>query len=598
MSSIAQKIDFTMLSDDEPETCELSINSMSSDELLPAVDGVSPPPAARLFHPPSMTSSPRRPLSRLPAPLCRDGPHHPLSAGQTPAAPKPTSRLARDRLSSTSPSPPYKRIKGEPPHYTRVGQRFEGLHLGDVPTTPRTLLEDCMMPPQAPRDLNANSLLRSRPDMRKVLARTRPGRDRDRAAAVNVNPFTPKNRAASERKRHRDSVSGADGSLLSVSTDCSMDEGEPEEPVPAKRLALSDANVSRLDHEFVLQEEVGCGQFGQVFRCTNRLDGCTYAIKRSRKPVAGSSHERSALNEVYAHAVLGKHQYIVRYYSAWAENNHMLIQNEFCTRGSLAALLEKHRAAGTLLPEAQIKRMILHVARGLRYIHSMHLCHLDLKPGNIFLTDNELYSGERRAGSRLAEDDASVVSSDDGFDEDLAEEDDEIIYKIGDFGHVTSQEERQVEEGDCRYMPREILVEDYECLAKADMFALGLTALECACGQPLPKNGEPWQALRDGIVPPLPGFSEDLRRLIQLLIDPDRARRPTAAELLVHPCLQPASCRSRAQLRRQLNAERLENQLLRSQLADLSSTHCSPERGGGGRRAIGRGTPRSRSTTF
>ena len=86
----------------------------------------------------------------------------------------------------------------------------------------------------------------------------------------------------------------------------------------------------------------------------------------------------------------------------------------------------------------------------------------------------------------------------------------------GDFGHVTSQEERQVEEGDCRYMPREILIEDYECLAKADMFALGLTALECACGQPLPKNGEPWQALRDGVVPPLPGFSEDLRRLIQV----------------------------------------------------------------------------------
>ena len=70
-----------------------------------------------------------------------------------------------------------------------------------------------------------------------------------------------------------------------------MDEGESEEPVPTKRLALSDANVSRLDHEFVLQEEVGSGQFGQVFRCTNRLDGCTYAIKRSRKPVAGSSHE-------------------------------------------------------------------------------------------------------------------------------------------------------------------------------------------------------------------------------------------------------------------------------------------------------------------
>ena len=36
------------------------------------------------------------------------------------------------------------------------------------------------------------------------------------------------------------------------------------------------------------------------------------------------------MNEVYAHAVLGKHPHVVRYYSAWAENDHMFIQNEFC----------------------------------------------------------------------------------------------------------------------------------------------------------------------------------------------------------------------------------------------------------------------------
>lgn len=37
-----------------------------------------------------------------------------------------------------------------------------------------------------------------------------------------------------------------------------------------------------------------------------------------------------ALNEVYAHAVLGAHIHVVRYFSAWAEDNHMIIQNEFC----------------------------------------------------------------------------------------------------------------------------------------------------------------------------------------------------------------------------------------------------------------------------
>ena len=41
-------------------------------------------------------------------------------------------------------------------------------------------------------------------------------------------------------------------------------------------------------------------------------------------------HRPAALREVCAHAVLGSHQHLVRYYSAWAEDNHMLIQNEFC----------------------------------------------------------------------------------------------------------------------------------------------------------------------------------------------------------------------------------------------------------------------------
>lgn len=152
-----------------------------------------------------------------------------------------------------------------------------------------------------------------------------------------------------------------------------------------KRLALQESNITRYEKEFVELKLLGVGEFGLVYQCLNRLDGCIYAIKRSIKPVAGSSFEKISLNEVYAHAVLGKHDNVVRYYSAWAENNHMLIQNEYCNGGSLQSLLQKR-----ILNEAELKILLLQVAEGLKYIHSHNLVHMDIKAGNIFITKPQI----------------------------------------------------------------------------------------------------------------------------------------------------------------------------------------------------------------
>lgn len=75
---------------------------------------------------------------------------------------------------------------------------------------------------------------------------------------------------------------------------------------------------------------------------------------------------RKALNEVFAHAVLGKHENVVRYFTAWAEDKHMLIQNEFCNGGSLQDAIEKHRANGTCFSESEVRLILLHLAEGLR----------------------------------------------------------------------------------------------------------------------------------------------------------------------------------------------------------------------------------------
>jgi len=43
---------------------------------------------------------------------------------------------------------------------------------------------------------------------------------------------------------------------------------------------------------------------------------------------------------------------------------------------------------------------------------------------------------------------------------------------------VTSVSNPTVEDGDCRYLPKEILNDDYENLTKSDVFSLGLTMYE------------------------------------------------------------------------------------------------------------------------
>ncbi|XP_052867400.1 wee1-like protein kinase [Anopheles cruzii] len=329
-----------------------------------------------------------------------------------------------------------------------------------------------------------------------------------------------------------------------------------------KRLALQDSNISRYDKEFIQLALLGEGEFGQVYQCLNRLDGCIYAIKKSIRPVAGSAFEKTALNEVYAHAVLGKHDNVVRYYSAWAENNHMLIQNEYCNGGSLQTVLQER-----CLNESELRTLLLHIAEGLKYIHSNELVHMDLKAGNIFLSKTPLRAAGCSMGSYVS---AATDYADDGFEDvyDDLENEFLVTYKIGDLGHVTSMNDPQVEEGDCRYMAREILHEDNSNLAKADIFSLGITLYEAGGGGPLPKNGTGWHQLRNGQFPDLPGIGREFNDLIKKMMHPNPEKRPSSTTIFNHPVLSPIDSKTKAQLNLELSMERQKNEVLLRKLKE------------------------------
>jgi wee1-like protein kinase len=98
------------------------------------------------------------------------------------------------------------------------------------------------------------------------------------------------------------------------------------------------------------------------------------------------------------------------------------------------------------MDEKCLRKILLHIANGLTFIHTKNLVHLDIKPDNIFISINEELMAEKN-----------------------------IIYKIGDLGHVTDIYDPFVEEGDSRYLAREVLQQKYQCLPKADVFSLALT---------------------------------------------------------------------------------------------------------------------------
>ncbi|XP_056907629.1 wee1-like protein kinase [Takifugu flavidus] len=493
----------------------------------------------------------------LGSPAHLQSPRSSVSFSNCSPSPRKASRLYRG-----SPERPYTQDEGEgssspvpdcpdtPPHKT-----FRKLRLFDTPHTPKSLLSRARG--------STGSSSRRVALFKNVEASgksTKDGSRRQQTPQVNFNPFTPDSlliQSVTQQRINRKRSHWND----SCGEDMEASDGEGEEEVvpPSKRITMMESNMmSRYASEFLELEKIGCGEFGAVFKCVKRLDGCIYAIKRSKKPLAGSVDEQNALREVYAHAVLGQHPHVVRYYSAWAEDDHMLIQNEYCNGGTLSDVIAENYRRLSYLSELELKDLLLQVAGGLKYIHSTSLVHMDIKPSNIFISRK------------------SVPSCDDCEEEDGLTT--SVVYKIGDLGHVTRANNPQVEEGDSRYLANEVLQEDYSNLTKADVFALALTVISASGAEPLPTNGDKWHEIRQGKLPPIPQvLSQDFLGLLKLMIHPDPSRRPSASDLIKHPVLLTAARMSADQLRIELNAEKFKNALLQKELKKAQLARAAAE---------------------
>ncbi|XP_060877709.1 wee1-like protein kinase 2 [Metopolophium dirhodum] len=358
---------------------------------------------------------------------------------------------------------------------------------------------------------------------------------------VSVNPFTPTGIAILKNRKKRVTGSNEDDDddqhlritgpedrddCLSLGQCTPPDNKSPGtvHPSVVRRLvdsgkmtnvSIRELQTSRFNEEFRIDEYIATGSFGVIYKCTNLFDGIPYAIKKIKQTVHRSP-EYLVRKEVYANSVFGRHPNLVSYFTAWYERGHIYIQTEFCHGGTLERMI--HESDHAFCDNA-LRRLLWHVCNGLAHIHSKKLAHLDIKSANILVCKTN----------------GSLVFANDLDDEEDEIVDKHIVYKIGDFGHTICVEDvRNIEDGDSRYLPKELLRDDYSQLQKVDVFSTALTVYEAATRKHLPKNGPEWHRLRNGefSLPQTPFFSTSLEKLLKKMVDLDPTNRPSASKVV------------------------------------------------------------------
>ncbi|KAM3133112.1 G2-specific serine/threonine protein kinase [Paramecium bursaria] len=306
--------------------------------------------------------------------------------------------------------------------------------------------------------------------------------------------------------------------------------------------------------DFQLLQELGKGAFSVVYKVRRIADSQEYALKKVKMNSLKQRERENALNEIRLLASIND-KYIVAYKDSFLDEDNLCIVMELLPGGDVQRRINQALKGGPPFTEQDIWKALIHLVRGLKYLHDIKIVHRDLKSANIFVAQ-------------------------DG------------TYKLGDLNvsKVAKQGFVYTQTGTPNYASPEVWRDEpYDM--KSDIWSLGCVIYEMAnLKTPFRANkmDELYKKVQRGQYDQLSSkYSKDLSEIISLLLQVKPALRPSCDQLLKHPLLikysdshhQSESLEKRAPLLQTIQIPRNGNQLkLPKSNYDNDKTNRSAER--------------------
>ncbi|KAI2785980.1 hypothetical protein POX_h09745 [Penicillium oxalicum] len=135
--------------------------------------------------------------------------------------------------------------------------------------------------------------------------------------------------------------------------------------------------------EYIIGGFLGKGGFAVCYEGTLARNGRVFAMKVVKSQMPQKKMEEKFRTELQIHSKM-RHPFIVQFYRAFAFHQSTYVVLELCPNGSVMDMVRKRRCLS--LPE--VRRFMIQLCAGVKYLHKRFVAHRDLKMGNLFLDRN------------------------------------------------------------------------------------------------------------------------------------------------------------------------------------------------------------------